>query len=270
MIQLTNYQFYQYIINYNIDQNIKTGIYCVNNKLLKPLLLEISGINKTTGIYYQSKNVYDNEQYFKERLFLDCNKKPFNTLHSKKITDIFANKYNTICNEETLQENIKKLKIRSEGKLKLNYTFTSLGKALFNNALALSIYKYPILLNALENINNANIKQELEKLYLNKGALFGVTNLYSYNNILDKLIILGYKNTYILSKNDSLVVLKKIINQDLIINLCNIEPLIIHKCIKNENIIIYNSLTSIQIKTLLKNNVKIETITIYQIGDYIC
>ena len=60
----------------------------------------------------------------------------------------------TETNENEFNIISKELRIRSEGKLDDSYTFTKEGIALSNNALAISTYKYPILLNPFENIDS--------------------------------------------------------------------------------------------------------------------
>ena len=77
MIELNNYQFLQYNININIDQNQNTIIYSPNSNVLKKLALEIAGINKSEGIKYNGNDVYDNKAYFENRIYIDCNLKHF-------------------------------------------------------------------------------------------------------------------------------------------------------------------------------------------------
>lgn len=271
MIQITNYQFLQYLINYNINQDIVTGIYIPNNsKVLEKLFLEISGINKTNGIYFKSKKVYDNTNYFNDRIYLNCNEQILDTLLSKKISNNLLNNYNIVFNTNKFDELVKKLKIRNEGELSSSYKFTKEGICLSNIALAFSTYKYPILLNPLEEVVNTNKMNTLKQLFKEKPSLIGITNLSKYKEILDVLILFGFKDIYILNTNDKLIVLDNIVNQDLTIDEALISNLLIYKCIKNDNLIIKGELSKTQIKALKNLNIKIKEINIYELGDYIC
>ena len=270
MIQITNFQFNQFNITYNINQDQITGIYCVDNKLLEPIMLQISGINKSQGILYRSRKVFDNPTYFDDRLYLDCNKKIIDTLHAKKISYSLEKRYKLIINENKLDQLVDILKVRMEGTLSGSYTFTKEGKALCNNIIALSSFKYPILLNPLENINDKNRLTILKEQYKEKNCLIGISDLSKYKNFLNCLILLGHKNTYVLTDKDKIVILSNVINQDLVISECKLENLIIHKCIQNENIIIYNDLTPLQKVLLDKFNITRKEVTIYDMGGCIC
>lgn len=270
MIQITNYQFLQYQITYNINQDIITGVFSVNDNITKQFLLNVSGINKSQNIYYRSRKVFDNNDYFKDRLFLNCELKPFNTLVSSNISKLLLDNYNIVLNEDLFEKLIKDLQIRSEGKLSSKYHFTNEGIALINNTLALSIFKYPILLKPFENINNEYRLKYLKEQAKNKSALIGIKNLKKYEGFLDELILFGFKNMYILKSSDTLLYLDNVLSQDLTIEEASLENILIHKCIKKESLIIRNILNKDQIKTLNNFGIKIKEISIYDIGEYIC
>ena len=269
MIQITNYKINNINIIYNIDQNIKTGIYCIDNKDLNKFILDISGINKSIGIYYRSKRVFDNQEYFSNRLFIDCNKQILNTLSSPYICELLNNTYKIKCDETQFKNHINNLQIRSEGNLKIKYTFTKEGIALSNNALSLSINKYPILLNMFENIKHNEKIKYLYKEYKTKPLLVGINNLHLYKDFLDELLFISRDSFSVLNASENILVLNNIINQDLIISECNLNNLIIHKGYKNDLLIVRNNLNNNQIKLLNKFHVNIKEIDIYQIGDYI-
>jgi len=270
MIQITNFQFNQFNITHNINQDQITGIYCVDKKLIEPLMLQISGINKAKGILYRSRKVFDNETYFDDRLYLDCNKQVIDTLHSTKIAYSLEKRYKLIINEEKIKKLIDDLSIRMEGTLSGTYTFTKEGNSLCNNVIALSSFKYPILLNPFENINNTKRLNILKEQYKEKKCLIGISDLSKYKNFLNCLILLGHKNTYVLTDKDKILILSNVIKQDLIISECKLENLIIHKCIRTEDIIIYNDLSPIQKVLLDKFNITRKEVTIYDMGDCIC
>lgn len=270
MIQITNFQYNQFNITYNINQTQITGIYCVDRKLLQPLLLQIAGVNKSKGIYYRSRTVFDNKTYFSDRIYLDCNKKILDTLHAPKITYSIEKRYKVLLNEEKIKKYVNDLNVRMEGLLTGTYSFSDEGNALCNNIIALSSFKYPILLNPFENINEQYRLSYLKEQYINKGCLIGITDMSKYQGYLNTLILLGSKNCYILTDKDKLLILSNVIDQELVISECGIENQIIHKCIQNENIIIYNNLTTYQKQMIEKFKIKITEVTIYDMENCIC
>lgn len=269
MIQITNYKINKINIIYNIDQNIKTGIFCLDNKISNKIMFDITGLNKSVGIYYRSKKVFDNQEYFNNRLFIDCYKQVLNTLSSNIITNNFFKKYNINCDETILKKHINNLQIRSEGTLKLKYHLSKEGISLSNNALALSINKYPILINMFENIKDNNKVKYLKEQYKNKPLLVSVNNLNLYKDFLDELLLITHDSYSILNTKENILVLDNVFKQDLIITECNLQNLIIYKDYKNDNLIIKNSLNNNQIKLLHKFHVNIKEINVYQIGEYI-
>ena len=270
MIQITNFQFLQYNINYNINQNIITGIYSVNEASTKKFLLYVSGINKANNIFYRSKKVFDNEEYFKERIFLDCYYQPFNTLLGSNISKMLLDNYNIVLNEDLFNKLVKDLQIRSEGKLQTLYHFSKEGIALINNALALSVFKYPILYKPFEEINNKYKLDYLKEKAKNKSALIGVSDLKKYEGFFDELILFGFTQVHILKSNETLLYLDNVLSQELTIEEAKLEKSLIHKCIKKESLIVRNDLAIDQIKSLHNMGVKIKEISIYDIGEYIC
>ncbi len=268
MIQMTNYKFYNYNITYNIKQNNILGIYCINNNLLRPLLLEIAGINKSDNLYYNSKKIYDNETYFDERIFLDCNKNILTTLVIPKITNNLQLKYNLIINETNLQKHFENLNVRLYGNYNGQYTFNDEGITLCNHTIALSSYKYPILLNPLENINDQKNIAYLKNNY--KSCLMGITNLKKYASIIEELLLISSKKVFVLQSTSNLILLRNVISPQMIINECELDDLIIYQNLNNDNLILMNNLTFNQKKELKKFNINITEISIFDIGEHIC
>lgn len=267
MIEIKDYKLNNMIINYNIDQSKKIGIYSVNHQYTKQILLDIAGINKSHSIFYNNKNVYDDNQYFKERIYIDSNIKVTNTLVAPHIINNLIKKYSCICNEESLKKHINNLQIRSEGKLKVIYKFTNEGIALTNNALFLSTYKYPILFIPLESISSKKRIDYLINEYQNKSFLVGITNLLIYKEIIDEILFITDNSYFIFSSTQLLLCFKNISNLIKIMEELDIVKNIIY--INEKNVLINNSLSLYQIKQLNKLNITYETIKAFEIGDYI-
>lgn len=250
------------LLNYEIDQNKKIGIYSINLSLTQNLLLYISGIKKTNNIFYNNNLVYENKNFFNDRIYLNCNKKITNTLVSTTIANTLMKKYNIICNNDNLKEHIKQLQIRSEGKLKLNYSFSSEGIKLINNAITLSIYKYPILLNPLENISSNKKINYLINNYQTKSFIMGIEKINYYENIFDELLFITNNNYYILKKDDHIFISYQT-------QLSNINLFENKQINYNNKIVIYKNLSVDEIKQLNKLSIDYKEITLFQIGEYL-
>lgn len=267
MIEIKNYKLNEMIINYNIDQNKRIGIYSVNHQYTKQILLDIAGINKTFSIFYNNSTVYDNKCFFKERIFIDANKKSTNTLIPSFIKKTLMVKYNCVCNEDLLKKHIRNLQIRSEGKLKIRYKFTNEGIALTNNAIFLSTYKYPILFTPLENISSKKRIEYLINEYQNINFLVGIINLSIYKEIMDEILFITDNSYFILSSSQLLLCFKNISNIITIMQELDMLKNIIYT--NTKNILINNNLSLYQIKQLNKLNITYKTIKAFEIGDYI-
>lgn len=248
MIELNNYQFLQYNININIDQNQNTIIYSPNSNVLKKLALEMAGINKSEGIKYNGNDVYDNKAYFENRIYIDCNTKYLNTLLARNVQETMENSYNIIIDTNKFTSLVKKLQIRSCGELNNDYKFTKEGIALSDITLALSIYRYHLLFTPLENITNEqhlnNVKEEIKNMY----NLMFSTNLANYKNISDSIIVLGFKKVFYLQDDSIIYIIKKI--EERIINELNLTNNIIYKSNKSTLCILDNKISLEIIKKL--------------------
>lgn len=237
MIEFKNYSILQYSFTLDIDQNENTIIYNPSINVLKKLGLEISGINKSEGITYNGYNIYDNKRYFENRIYIDCNNKYLNTLLYKNVASAMESNYNIIIDTNKFQTIVKNAQIRSCGHLNSDYTFTQEGIALSDIALALSIYRYHILLTPLENIINTyhldTIKEEIKK----SNSLLLVTKLTKYKNISKRIIVLGFKKVFDL-QSDSIIYIIKKVNQDILINEFDLSNNIIYQSTKSDLTII--------------------------------
>ena len=108
---------------YSITQNFYEGdiiyFYCRDNNVIKSLFLYLSGINKTNSVYFNNQIVYDNSQYFKQRIYISCEQQIIKTIYPKQIINSIQSKYNLKCNYETLQKLIDVLAIREECQMTL-------------------------------------------------------------------------------------------------------------------------------------------------------
>lgn len=79
----------------NISENNINVFVCEDDKLIRNLLLQISGINES-NIRYLNSLVFDNEEYFLERLYLEKNFRYFSSLNTKRIEKELLDSYQKI------------------------------------------------------------------------------------------------------------------------------------------------------------------------------
>lgn len=270
MIQITNYQFNNYLINYNINQDEKVGVYFMDNSLTKKFLLNVAGINKGDHIYYRSRKVFDNSDYFKERIYLDCTKPLLNTLVGSKISKNLHDNYGVILNVDKFNQLITSLEVRREGKIKDNYEFSSEGLALTKNALALSTFKYPILLFPFEAIAHEKRLNLIKDKYFDKGMLVGVSEINKYKDFLDKIMFFSNDKLFIFNKDDKLMVLDNVVSQKILIDEGKLDNIVVYKSNISEKLIIKAEITKEQVRVMNELKVKRTEISVFDIGDYLC
>lgn len=184
--------------NFQIDDNLNTLIVSDDETSLLDLIKEIAGINKS-NVCLDDVNVFDNENYFKNRVFIDNNLEYINSLNTNKIINILLNNYYKVFIEEDFNRLVKDTHLRFYYDYKNRNKFTELGDKIVNNILALSIMNYRIIHKAFDGINDLKILDILKKEYLNKkGNLFSssisqITKYINDNSCIDKIIILNNK-----------------------------------------------------------------------------
>lgn len=257
MIKLLNYRLLQFYINYDIPQDEMVLFYSPNRNILKKGSLELAGINNGDGIMYNNKKVYDNKQYFRNRIYLDCNISHLNTLIPDVVAKTIDTNYQIIMDTTKFNQLIKTLQIRSEGQLDNIYHFTKEGIALSNIALGMSIYRYHILLEPLDNITNIFHLKMAKEALKNSNSLIFTSQLSKYTDICNNIIVLGFKNVFYLNNKTYAHILYK---YDETIS----DQNIIYKSVKSDMIIVDDSFSII---TLKKWNAK--KISIMEIDKYI-
>ncbi len=256
MIKLLNYRLLQFYITYDIPQDEFLVVYSPNHNILKKCALEVAGINHADGIFYNNKNVFDNKQYFNSRVYLDCNVSHLNTLIPDVVSQTMDNNYNIIIDTNKFGKLIKQLQIRSEGQLDNIYHFTNEGVALSNVALGMSIYRYHILLEPLDNVMKENHLKVAKESLKDSNSLCFTSKLSKYLDICNNIIVLGFKNVFYLNHKSFVYILYKS-NE----NISDEE--IIYKSTKSDMIIINDGLGFLTLKKLNAKKISIMEIDKY-------
>ena len=263
-----------YDINLSIDYNTKIGIYSQDTYTTDMLLRLIAGINKpnkNSKITIGKRSVYDNKEYFENRLYLDFSKLYLSTLNPSKIDEALNEKFATNLDKEKFSKISKDLNIRGECEILDKYYFSLSGNTLVNFALAASLdYKFLIINNPTLHINNNSSKSnELEYVvdYFNKNyksLIFGLNDLGLITTILDYIIILDdFGFTHIIHHDSILYVINA---KDLTDEITKYKMFISKD---EERIILSSEISKEEIKALKKKKIEVVAITPDLVGGYL-
>lgn len=145
-------------VNITIYDNEKWGVIAPSN-IIKQFFLELSGIEKKYyDITFNGQNAFDNEEYFKKRLYIDFSENSVSTLDYHIIKESLKYRYDLDFDEKTFNKYVSSFVINRECKIDSSYHFTSKGKAMTNFAVASSLKKDILI------INNPTIYQDEKKV----------------------------------------------------------------------------------------------------------
>lgn len=201
--------------SFEIDQSLNTCIFSKDIVKLNSLLKEIAGINKS-DILVSNKLVYDNMEYFKERVYIDNELEYLNTLNSDKISSLLLNNYLKVFNDDDFKRLAKDTHVRFYYDINLRNKFDNMGRSIINNIFALSIICFRIINNPFKNIKDINVLDILKKEYNNKkGNLFSdnLNNICLYKDILDKVIIIN-KKVFIFDSSSNVILINGKISEE--------------------------------------------------------
>ncbi len=229
-LSINNLQFNNHTLTCELEDGYSYGIFSLNHNDTDSLLLQLSGINKSDSIYYNENIVFDNKEYFKNRLYLDFNQKYFNTLNLKSIHDLFKRRFKKNVDEKQYKKIIEASNIRNEILVNEDYKFTQYGINLQGLCLLESLtYDNIIINNPINYVRNDEIKSLIVKVICNKrfkNVIVDATSIKDFVNDLDYIILIGdYKECYVINpklskfiiSDDNLYIQDKIYNRG---NIC--------------------------------------------------
>ncbi len=208
MIKINDLQINKYTINADIDTNINTLIIadCDTSYDFSKI---VSGINKS-NITYLDEYIYDNDNFARNRIYIDNNIAYLDNLNSKRIENMMIENYQKVFDSSYFNALIKKTKLRIDVRRKDRYEFTTKYKSLSNDIFALSTYCIRIFYLAFKDMDNNILKED----FINhKGNIFFTSyekeNIKLYEDIIDNFIILYKDRCFKLNKNDKILKIKK-------------------------------------------------------------
>ena len=210
MLEIKNQELKTYNIDLDIDNNLNVGIFSDDLDIIKSLSLLLAGINKG-NIYEMNENIYDNDIYFKSRIFINNELNYLNTLNADKISSYYLKSYSKAIDADYFKALVKATKIRLNAKYKFYYVFDDHKNSLANNILALSFLSKRIIYKAFTNIDDKVIKEEYKT---KKETIFldDIKDIKKYLSILDNIIIFYKERMHQVSKDDQ--ILKVLKNED--------------------------------------------------------
>lgn len=264
-LEIKNLKLQEYNIDMTIYDSEKIGVFSRNKQIISDFLELLSGINKNNEtINVDNKNVFDNSEYFSNRVFFDFSKKYLTTLRVNKIEDALKN-YNLKFDKERFVKICKELNIRGETDITYRYEFTNIGNSFVNLALLCSLNKENVIVN--NPTINLNLKSDFDYFTNNltssnfKNVILGIDNLVNFKGKLDRVIFFSdFNEIIVMHNNDTFIVFDNDIDQYFLIK---------NKVYKEDKIIALNHYTKEELKQWQKQKVNYEIISIYDIEKYL-
>lgn len=215
LLEFNNLKFEKYNLSFNMLEDTVYILYGKDQSKIRDLLLLISGINKVSrkngSITYNKENVFDNEEYFKSRVFFDMHHNYLNTITPSVIKENLFTKFNIKYDEKIFRKKLLEQNARREVKVDSKYEFTKLGLSLVNYSLVSSIgVDNLIIYDLFYNIEDEKKREYIANDIVNKRLKSAIISVHKIDEFLDKnvrFIILGdFGKSYIISKENKFIV----------------------------------------------------------------
>lgn len=264
-LDIENLKFNNTEVNLTILSGDKIGVYSRNKKLVKDFLELLSGIRENgRKILYAGNTVFDNSDYFKNRIYLDFENNYFQTLDAFKIKRKLK-RFNINFDIDNFNNLLKELNIRRETSISFKYSFSKIGNTYVNFAFSTSLDKAYLIVNN----PTINLKEEQDLSFISEklinsnysNLILGLDKIGPFKDKLDKVIMFCMSgNIHILNSKDTIVVFSEDISNDFLIKniIC-----------KEKNIVAINNFSKEQFKEFNKAKIKYKIISIYEIDKYI-
>ena len=210
-IEINNLQLNKYnLSSFNIEEGFSYGIIGKNHDDVTKLLKILAGINDNYDTCMNnSKTIFDNSDFFKNRIYIDLSEKIVETLDSKIIKEDLNFRYNVSFNEKQYKMLVNELGIRSEVVITNKYEFSNLGVNLSSYAILCSL-SYPniVVNNPLKYVPIE--KKELRNKMINtiidrakyQVVIVDASDIQEFYRYLDYLIILGdFEDVHMIKPN---------------------------------------------------------------------
>lgn len=262
MITVNNLNIDNYIIDLEFNENKLYGLFSLDKNLISSLFLMLSGINNTKGkILYNNENAYDNEKFFRSRIYLDCEKEYFQSIKPVNIKNAIFYKFNKVIDLEKLSNYFKVLDVRGECEITSIYQLTPCGNTFVNLSVLLASNNDLLINNPTVNVTNvSDIAYLVNEISHDKNMrIIGLNSLLHFKDKLDILYLFTPFNE-VIKVNPSLDVFYLIDKHNAFLSLYNT---------KNPNKMIVKGLSNDEIKYCERNKISYQKINIYELEKYI-
>jgi hypothetical protein len=263
-ITINGLKIQSYTVKCSISEHEIVGVYAKDRLLVHTFLDILSGIDKNHNTcFYQGKDLYDNLEYFRNRMYLDYMKNYLSTLKASYIEERMHYRFNKSFDKDTFVKIVRELNIRGETEISYTYRFTPAGNTLVNYALT----------KALEPVNiiicnpTAELRLEADNQAIAKGltdrmeygsVILGLDRLYPFAWRLNRILLFtDFGTAVILDGNQSLIVFKK--------EYFPIENKIFH----GNFIIALNNFSREELKGFTKQKYEYQVISVYEMDQYL-
>lgn len=264
-IKIDNLQLNNYKLKGAILDKKRYGIYGKNHEDVIKLLKVLSGINNNHNTCtHNSKNIFDDKEFFKNRVHFDFSLNLFPTVDAKTIKEDLNFRYNIAFNEKLYKRLVNELDVRNEIKVTNKYEFTPHGITLNMFSILASIEKQNVVItNPLINIskNSKTIRHKIINTLCDNNkyncVLIDASDLYDVIHYVDYLIVLGdYEEVFIIDPLNDMF----IISDDYV--------MLKNKIFKKDNIVISLDKYSKEEYRELKKTIKHKTVNFIEAYSY--
>lgn len=252
-----------YKLNMNIEENKVVALISNDKKAINDFFLKISGVNKIQGeVLFRGNHVFDNEEYFDNRLLIDYSKCYLTTLDKEHLTNYFKDNFDMEIDLNIFEKINKELRLRNEYLIKDRYIFTKRGLNLVNYALTISINKG---INFIKNTVANCSKEEREIIFSglsNKGA-----SSINFLDLQDKLIASQSIDIYLIFSNGGEIITLTNDDEIYVVSGEIVNSLLYNKA-KDISVTNYNYNKN-EIKTMKKRKMMIKKIKLMDVERYL-
>lgn len=264
-IEIKNLKVNNYEVTLTINPNEKIGVFSKDKNTIITFFDLLSGCQyNNNAIMFDNNNIYDNKEYFTNRIYLNFEKKYLSTLKLNSITEQLK-RYNLDFNKDEFIKICKDLNVKGETDITYKYEFTKTGNTFVNFAFLCSVNKKNIIINNptynLSLVNDLKyISSKLTSEEFNN-VILGLDNISAFKNRLDKIVLFSdYNEILVLDNNSKLIVFDADIEKYFLIK---------NKIYKDKKIIAQNKYTKEELKYFQSQKIKFEQISIYDVRNYI-
>jgi len=193
------------VLNYECDINIDSfkSIYVISyyKDYKTRFLLELAGFLKN-DIYYNDDKIYENLDYFSKRVYLDFEKKYFDTINPQIIAREFNDNYKHRFNGEIFKKEVDAVFLRNDLTIKKGKYLLAINTNYKLNFCIAQALNLPI--NILDNVFTYSRRREVDEEYkMNRNYLLSkYTN--SFNN---ELCIIGGNDFQLIDRFDMIFII---------------------------------------------------------------